>query len=162
MNTRFLTLATLALFTSAPLAMADGSAPPVPKETSKEAPAPPVKEEDYAKTLVGTWRQEIKEGPINGYSTTTYFADGTATSSAEIDSGGKKISVSSKAKWTVEKNKLTAEIVESSMPQMIPAGTKVTQTIVSLSENEIRYTQSGKEITEKRVKPETEKAAPAK
>jgi hypothetical protein len=161
MKSRFATLATLALLAAAPSAIADTSAPPAPKE-SKEAPLPSVKPEEFAKTLLGAWRQDIDQGEAKGHAITTYLEDGKATSSAHFEAGDKELNITAKAKWTLEGNKLKVEITESSMPEMMPAGTKIEQTIVSLSEKEFRYVQDGKEITEKRVKAEPEKAVPAK
>jgi hypothetical protein len=162
MKSRFAALATLALFAAASPAIAEPAAPAAPKETTKEAPAPSVKEEDYAKTLLGSWRNEMNEGPATGHALTTYLEDGKATSSAHFKAGDKELKITAKAKWTLVKNKLTTEITESSMPEMMPVGTKIEQTIVSLSDKEFRYLQEGKEITEKRVKEEKPKAVPAK
>ena len=162
MKSRFATWATLALLAAAPSAIADTSAPPAPKEESKEAALPSVKPEEFAKTLLGAWRQDIDQGGAKGHAITTYLEDGKATSSAHFEAGDKELNITAKAKWTLEGNSLKVEITESSMPEMMPAGTKIEQTIVSLSEKEFRYVQDGKEITEKRVKPEAEKAVPAK
>ncbi|MCW1923935.1 hypothetical protein OKA05_15315 [Luteolibacter arcticus] len=162
MNPRFAILTTLALFAAAPTVIAEPAIPTAPKEAPKETPAPPVKPEEYAKTLLGSWRSDMKEGPVTGHSITTYLEDGKATSTGNFEAGGQKISVTAKAKWTLEKDKLITEITDSSMPEMMPVGTKIEQTILSLSDKEFRYTQSGKELTEKRVKDEKPKAVPAK
>ena len=162
MKSRFLTLATLALFAAAPSAFAEPAVPTAPKEEAKEAPAPSVKPEEYSKTLLGAWRQEYSEGAAKGHAITTYLEGGKATSVAHFEAGDKVLDVTAKAKWALEGDKLTIEITESSLPEMMPVGTKVEQTILSLSDKEFRYEQRGKEITEKRVKPETEKAVPAK
>jgi hypothetical protein len=162
MKSRFVALATLALFAAAPSAFAEPAAPAAPKEPAKEAAAPSVKEEDYAKTLLGSWRNDMTEGPVTGHAITTYEEGGKATSTAHFKAGDKELKVTAKAKWTLDKNKITTEITESSMPEMMPAGTKMEQIIVSLSDKEFTYTQDGKKITEKRVKEEKPKAAPAK
>lgn len=162
MKSRFVTLATLALFAAAPSAFAEPAVPTAPKEEAKEAPVPSVKPEEYAKTLLGAWRQDYSEGEAKGHAITTYLEGGKATSVAHFEAGDKVLDVTAKAKWALEGNKLTIEITESSMPEMMPVGTKVEQTVLSLSDKEFRYEQRGKEITEKRVKPETEKAVPAK
>ena len=166
MKPRFAILATLALLATAPSALAQTKAPEAPKKEAapKEAPAAPVKEEDYAKTLVGAWRQEINEGGAIGHSITTYLDGGKATSVLRVEAGGQKIDVTAKAKWTIEKNKINIEITETTMPEMMPAGAKMVQTILSLSDKEIRYKDetSGKEVTETRVKEEKTKPAAAK
>lgn len=154
-------LAVLALF-AGPSAFAEPAAPTPAKEEAKEAPAPSVKPEEYTKALLGTWRNEIREESYKGHTLTTYLENGTATSFAHLEAGDKGLDITAKAKWTLEGSKLTVEVTESSLPEMMPVGTKIEQTIVSLSEKEFRYKQSGKEVTEKRVKPETEKAVPAK
>lgn len=163
MKSRFFIPATLALFAAAPSAFAEVPVPTPPaKEEPKEAAAPSVKPEEYAKTLLGAWRQDINDGGAKGHAITTYLDEGKATSVAHFEAGDKELNVTAKAKWTLDGTKLTIEITESSMPEMMPPGTKVEQTIVSLSEKEFRYVQGGKQITEKRVKPEAEKAVPAK
>jgi len=162
MKSRFAALASLALFATASPAIAEPAAPAAPKEAAKEAAAPTVKEEDYAKTLIGSWRHDMTEGPVTGHAITTYLEGGKATSTANFKAGDKELKVTATAKWTVEKDKLTTEITESSMPEMMPVGTKIEQVIVSLSDKEFTYTQDGKKLTEKRVKEEKPKAAPAK
>ena len=166
MKSRFAILATLALVAAAPSALAQTKAPEAPKkeEAPKEAPAPSVKVEEYAKTLLGAWRQDMADGPVTGHAITTYLEDGKATSVGKCDAGGQKIDVSAKAKWTLEKDKLSIEITESNMPEMMPVGTKMVQTILSLSDKEIRYKDetSGQEVTEKRVKEDKPKPAAAK
>ncbi len=143
---------------AAPLAMAQTKAPEAPKEAPKAAPAGALKEEGYAKGLLGTWRQEIKEGPMSGFGITTYTADGKATNVITMEVQGKKMEITLKAKWSLEKSKLNVEVVESSSPQ-IPVGAKISQTIISLTDKEFRYTddESGKEVTETRVKEEAKK-----
>lgn len=148
---------------AAPLAKAQTKAPEAPKEATKEAPAGALKEEDYAKGLLGTWRQEIKEGPMSGYGITTYTADGKATNVMTMEAKGPdgkahKMEITLKVKWSLEKSKLNVEVLESSAPQ-IPVGAKISQTIVSLTDKELRYKDddSGKEITETRVKDEAKK-----
>jgi hypothetical protein len=142
-----LTLA--ALLASAPAVVAQAEAPAAPKEV----PAAAVKEADYAKALLGSWRQDIKQGPVSGVGITTYLEGGKATSVASFEAGGQKIEVSAKATWTVEKDKLTIEITESSMPEMMPVGTKMVETILSLTDKEFKYRDeaSGQDVTEKRV-----------
>jgi hypothetical protein len=162
MKSRFAALAALALFAAVSPARAEPAAPAAPKEAAKEAAAPSVKEEDYAKTLLGSWRNEMTEGPVTGHADTTYEEGGKVTSTANFKAGDKELKVTAKAKWTLEKNKLTTEILESTMPEMMPVGTKFEQIIVSLSDKEFTYTQDGKKVTEKRVKEEKPKAAPAK
>jgi hypothetical protein len=162
MKSRLFIPATLALFAAALPAFAEPTIPTEPKEAPKEVAAPSVKPEEFTKTLLGAWRQDIDQGEAKGHAITTYLEDGKATSSAHFEAGDKELNITAKAKWTLEGNKLKVEITESSMPEMMPAGTKIEQTIVSLSEKEFRYIQDGKEITEKRLKAETEKAVPAK
>lgn len=163
MKSRFATLATLALLATVSPSIAEPAAPAAPaKEATKKATAPPVKEEDYAKTLLGSWRHEMNDGPVTGHSITTYSEGGKAVSTAHLKAGDKELTITAKAKWTLEKNKITTEIVESTMPEMMPVGTKIEQTIVSLSDEEFTYTQEGKKLTEKRVKDEKPKAEPAK
>lgn len=142
-------LTLLALVASAPSVFAQAKAPEAPKE----APAAAVKEADYAKALIGSWRQDLKEGPVSGVGITTYLADGTASSVGNFDAGDQKIEVKAKARWKLAKNKLTIEITECSLPEMMPVGTRMVETILSLTAKEFRYLDetSGKEVTEKRV-----------
>ena len=148
-------LAALSLAAFAPAAFAQTKAPEAPKDaTPREVPGTPVGEADYAKTLLGSWRQEMKEGPMTGHAITTYLEGGKATSVGNFEAGGQKIEIKAKAKWTLEGNKITIEITESSMPDAMPVGAKMTQTILSLSDKEFRYNQDGQEITETRVKEE--------
>ncbi|MEK7953916.1 hypothetical protein [Luteolibacter soli] len=152
MNPSFVLPVALALFAAALPAIADDSPPPAPKEVPAKPSAPSVKPELYAKALLGSWRHEMKQGEADGYSVTTYLEGGKSTSIAHIVAGDKQLNITAKAKWTLEKDKLTSEITEFSMPELLPPGTKITQTIISLSETEFRYLQDGKEVTERRVK----------
>ena len=160
MKSRFVTLATLALIAAASLAIADDSTPPVTKEAAQKDAAPSVKEEDFAKTLLGSWRHDMNEGDAKGHTITTYLADGKATSTAHFEAEDKELNLTVKAKWTLEKDQLVVEVTESSLPDALPPGTKITQTIVSLSDKEFCYIQDGKQITEKRVKEEKPKPEP--
>lgn len=160
-------LAILALAAALPSALAQSKAAEAPKEAPKEAPAAtagtPVKEADYAKGLIGTWRQEMKEGPMVGHGITVYSADGTATNVMTMNVQGQKMEIKLKVKWTLDKSKLTVSVTESSSPQ-IPVGAKISQTITSLTDKELRYKddESGKEVTETRVKDEKKPAADEK
>lgn len=149
MKSTVCSLALLALVASAPCVFAQAKAPAAPKE----APAAAVKEADYAKALLGSWRQDVKQGPVSGVGITTYLEGGKAVSTGNFDAGGQKIEVKAKAKWSLEKNKLTIEITESSLPEMMPVGTKMVETILSLTDKEFKYLDetSGEEVTEKRV-----------
>jgi hypothetical protein len=156
MKPRIAILATLALFTAAPGALAQTKAPEAPKEVPKEAGAP-VKEADFAKGVLGTWRQEIKQGPMVGHALTTYTEDGKASAVLNMDMQGQKMQVTTKAKWSIEKNKMSVEILECSMPDMMPVGTKITQTIISLTDKEFTY--KDETAGEKRVKTDEKKPA---
>ena len=149
MKSTVCSLALLALVASAPCVFAQAKAPVAPKE----APAAAVKEADYVKALLGSWRQDVKQGPVSGVGITTYLEGGKAVSVGNFDAGGQKIEVKAKAKWSLEKNKLTIEITESSLPEMMPVGTKMVETILSLTDKEFKYLDetSGEEVTEKRV-----------
>jgi hypothetical protein len=157
--------AILSLAVVAPTAFAQTKAPEAPKEAPKVAPAAlagtPVKEADYAKGLLGVWKQDIKQGAVTGEGITTYLEGGKATSVATLEGGGKKIEIKASAKWSLEKDKLTVEITESSVPQMMPVGAKITQTIIALTDKEFKYKEdkTGQEITETRVKAEEKKPA---
>jgi hypothetical protein len=149
MKSTVFSLTLLAFVASAPCVFAQAKAPAAPKE----APTAAVKEADYAKALLGSWRQDIKQGPVSGVGITTYLEGGKATSVGNFDAGGQKIEVKAKAKWSLVKNKLTIEITESSLPEMMPVGTKMVETILSLTDKEFKYLDetSGEEVTEKRV-----------
>jgi len=160
MKSRVITLATLALIAAAVPVIADDAAPQVTKETAQQTAAPSVKEEDFAKTLLGSWRLDMSQGQAKGHSITTYLADGKATSTGHFEAGDKEMNVVAKATWTLEKDQLVVVVTESSMPEVMPPGTKITQTIVSLNDKEFSYIQEGKQMTEKRVKEEAPKAEP--
>ena len=161
MKPRIALLATLSLLAAAPAALAQTKTPEAPKEAPKEAAGTPVKEADFAKGVLGTWRQEIKQGPMVGHALTTYTEDGKATAVLNMEVQGQKMEVTTKAKWSIEKNKMSVEILECSMPEMMPVGTKLTQTIISLTDKEFTYKDetAGEQITEKRVKPDEKKPA---
>ncbi|WP_035603571.1 hypothetical protein [Haloferula sp. BvORR071] len=161
MKPRLALLASFSFLLAAPAALAQTKAPEAPKEAPKEAAGTPVKEADYAKGILGTWRQDIKQGPMVGHGLTTYTEDGKASAELNMDVQGQKMQVTMKAKWSIEKNKMSVEIIECSMPEMMPVGTKIAQTIISLTDKEFTYKDetAGEQITEKRVKPEDKKPA---
>jgi len=154
MKTTYCALAGLALLVSAPASFAQAKAPEAPPAAKS------VNEEGYAKTILGSWKLEMKEGPVVGQAISTYEKDGTCTTAGSFTAEGQKLEAKAKGKWTIVKDKITIEVTESSAPEMIPVGQKSTDTILSLTDKEYRYRNaSGEEMKETRVVVEKAKAA---
>jgi hypothetical protein len=111
-------------------------------------------EDDLQKRLVGKWhyRQEAGDVSVDGYH--EYLEDGTAKISGVLVTPKGKQTFECSGTWAIKGKKLTCKVTKTTLPDLLPVGTVVSDTIVSIDEKHLKYIddEDGKEYTETRVK----------
>lgn len=150
LGTRFcIALAVLSLAFAAGAATRTSASAAGPEQTGFERAA--------RQHLPGTWKfQYVNPEPrfeITG--TSTYLANGTARYKGDLAVQGQSVPLEFAATWRVSGNTMETVITESSMPQIVPVGTRSTDTILELTPTVFRYTddEEGMTLTETRIEP---------
>jgi hypothetical protein len=93
-------------------------------------------DEDLGRLITGTWvpSQGDRTSPP---AKTTYRSDGTMEFSAFSDKACTQEIMHIDGTWKIEKGRLTATVVRSSVPQHLPPGTNAIDDILSLSKHEL-------------------------
>lgn len=81
--------------------------------------------------LPGTWYFQYSnpEPKFHVVGTSTYGSNGTATYKGKLQVQEQTIPLEFSANWSVRGNKMLTVVTESSLPQIVPVGTKSTDTI---------------------------------
>lgn len=106
---------------------------------SEPAVVAPEADAAMVKRLVGKWKSQSHAGGVKVTGTTQYHADGRFHSQASTEVNGAKRDILFEGQWRIEVGQLLCEITKSNDQEMMPDGTKTSDTILSLDETQFKY-----------------------
>ena len=94
---------------------------------------------NYKSQIVGKWKLKQNDPSVKVEGYNEYLSNGMARSTALIlFTDGPKYELDILGKWSITDNKLHLEITKSNLPDLMPVGTKWTETIISLNAKELK------------------------
>jgi hypothetical protein len=104
-------------------------------------------ERDLATKIVGVWMVHPSEyGTLLKGGLRIFRVDKTFTDTGTAGSGSRNLDVQIEAKWWLERDVLWEEVTKSSLPEVVPVGSRSRDTILAISEQEmLARDEDGKE-----------------
>jgi hypothetical protein len=104
-------------------------------------------ERDLATKIVGVRMVHPSEyGPLLKGGLRIFRVDKTFTDTGTAGSGSRNLDVQIEAKWWLERDVLWEEVTKSSLPEVVPVGSRSRDTILAISEQEmLARDEDGKE-----------------
>jgi hypothetical protein len=103
----------------------------------------PIDDTELAHRLIGTWITDPAE-KSDYISTTTYNPDGTGTEEVRLPGRPESASVRVTTRWSVKDHVLHMNSLASSDPRIVPIGLKLSDRIVSISDDRFVF-EAGEE-----------------
>lgn len=118
------------------------------REDSKKLP-----DEQINKLLVGNWTFNESNKDIKITGKQEFAKDGKFKAEATIAKGQETTTITISGTWTVKDGNVIETIAKSSLPDFVKAGTKITNTVISLDDSTYKFkSDQNVERTLKRVK----------
>ena len=93
---------------------------------------------EITRRLVGTWISEPKDG-LDSDGASTYNADGSGSEFFNMMINGEAERVDITTKWSIENGMLNLLCLSSTQPNVVPAGMKLQNKIVSISDDKYEF-----------------------
>ncbi len=108
--------------------------------------------EEMERLILGTWKEEIRSDGVFVSGTSSYTPDSKVVHVGSMVAQGQELKFYFESRWRIEGNVLITEVLKSSFPEGVPAGSIERDTILSMSQDQWTYRDSdGMEVTAIRV-----------
>lgn len=108
----------------------------------------------YRKTIVGSWKIQIKGGGIELNAVDTFQKDGQLIQKGKVETGKGTIGLDFTSEWKIENGVLISTVTSASHPDLVPVGFVTKDKIIFMDTDTFKcVTEKGELETHIKIKP---------
>ena len=97
--------------------------------------------------IIGKWKYERREGGLEVKGTSTYTTAGKVMIKAKMRVADRKINIDAEGNWFIENGILVTTVTKTNIPEIMPNGSILKDTIIKLDNKIFKYSNEKGEVT---------------